>query len=203
MKDCIFSRSFQGLSLEMLHFDCPNSIRKTLGIWPLCLQGCIKSISMPLTFIIFYSIFSFHCLRNALHKQCTSIATIYHLLSLFYFNKLIDLCEKYDVNMCLENVEWAFYNKPGFFTQVKNRPKQTQRFVSDRFGVKDGTWTHTDNHTPLKRTRLPIPPPSRFLLLYITQIFSVCQQYFHTIFYISIKFFLFVLDTKGFQNRVF
>lgn len=37
----------------------------------------------------------------------------------FYFNKIIDLCEKYNVNMCLENVEWAFYNRPGFFKEVK------------------------------------------------------------------------------------
>lgn len=37
----------------------------------------------------------------------------------FYFNKLIDLCEKYNVYMCLENVEWAFYNRPGFFAEVK------------------------------------------------------------------------------------
>ena len=36
-----------------------------------------------------------------------------------YFNKLIDICEKYDIEMCLENVEWAFYNRPGFFTEIK------------------------------------------------------------------------------------
>lgn len=36
-----------------------------------------------------------------------------------YFDKLIDLCENYNVAMCLENVEWAFYNKPGFFSEVK------------------------------------------------------------------------------------
>ncbi len=38
-----------------------------------------------------------------------------------YFDKLIDLCEIYGVDMCLENVEWAFYNRPGFFTEVKSR----------------------------------------------------------------------------------
>lgn len=34
-------------------------------------------------------------------------------------NKIIDICEKFGVNLCLENVEWASYNRPGFFKEVK------------------------------------------------------------------------------------
>ena len=28
-------------------------------------------------------------------------------------------CEKYGVNLCLENVEWAYYNRPGIFRALK------------------------------------------------------------------------------------
>ena len=49
--------------------------------------------------------------------------------------------------------------------------------ISPNFGVKDGTWTHTDNHTPLKRTRLPIPPPSQ-VSLYILQDFLLFVKKF-------------------------
>ncbi len=36
-----------------------------------------------------------------------------------YFNILIELADKYNVDLCLENVEWAFYGKVGFFENVK------------------------------------------------------------------------------------
>lgn len=37
----------------------------------------------------------------------------------YYFNKIIDISQSYGVEICLENVEWAFYNRPGFFAEVK------------------------------------------------------------------------------------
>lgn len=36
-----------------------------------------------------------------------------------YMRKLTFLAKKYGINLCLENVEWAYYNKPGFFKEVK------------------------------------------------------------------------------------
>ncbi len=35
------------------------------------------------------------------------------------FNDMISLCEKYGVELCIENVEWAIYGKVGFFDKVK------------------------------------------------------------------------------------
>lgn len=37
-----------------------------------------------------------------------------------YFNILTDICESYGVDLCIENVEWAFYGKVGFFSGLKN-----------------------------------------------------------------------------------
>lgn len=37
----------------------------------------------------------------------------------FHMQTLTDLAKKYGMQVCLENVEWAFYSKPGFFTEVK------------------------------------------------------------------------------------
>ena len=34
-------------------------------------------------------------------------------------DKLCDIAENYDVNICLETVEWALYNAPGYFKKVK------------------------------------------------------------------------------------
>ncbi len=36
-----------------------------------------------------------------------------------YADKLTKIAKKYNMNVCLENVEWAYYNKPGFFKEVK------------------------------------------------------------------------------------
>ena len=36
------------------------------------------------------------------------------------FSNLCDECEKYGVSLALENVEWAYYNHPSFFSSVKN-----------------------------------------------------------------------------------
>ena len=36
------------------------------------------------------------------------------------FNELCEFCGGYGVEVCLENVEWAFYGVPGFFTKLKN-----------------------------------------------------------------------------------
>ena len=33
-----------------------------------------------------------------------------------------------------------------------------------RLGAVDGTWTHTVSHTPLKRTRLPVPPQPQIFI---------------------------------------
>ncbi len=35
------------------------------------------------------------------------------------FNELCDLAEKYGMEICLENVEWAFYRSIGFFSRMK------------------------------------------------------------------------------------
>lgn len=32
---------------------------------------------------------------------------------------IFDECQKYGVTLCQENVEWAFYNRPGVFTELK------------------------------------------------------------------------------------
>ncbi len=32
-----------------------------------------------------------------------------------------DFCQKYGVELCLENVEWSTYNRPGVFTEIKRR----------------------------------------------------------------------------------
>lgn len=36
-----------------------------------------------------------------------------------YMSVICDLAKKYGVDLCLENVEWAYYNKIGFFKNVK------------------------------------------------------------------------------------
>lgn len=36
-----------------------------------------------------------------------------------YTNALCVLAEKYGINVCIENVEWAFYDKPGFYSELK------------------------------------------------------------------------------------
>ena len=36
------------------------------------------------------------------------------------FNELIDICARYGVSVCLENVYWAFYNAPGWFSNLKD-----------------------------------------------------------------------------------
>ena len=36
------------------------------------------------------------------------------------FNEICALAKTYGVTVCLENVEWGFYNVPGFFTKVKD-----------------------------------------------------------------------------------
>ena len=37
-----------------------------------------------------------------------------------HFNDLTELCGKYGVNVCLENVEWAFFGEPQFFARIKD-----------------------------------------------------------------------------------
>lgn len=34
---------------------------------------------------------------------------------------IADFCEKYGVTLCYENVEWAFYNRPGIFRELKKK----------------------------------------------------------------------------------
>lgn len=36
-----------------------------------------------------------------------------------YMTTLCEMAKKHGVDLCLENVEWAYYNKPGFFKNVK------------------------------------------------------------------------------------
>ena len=36
------------------------------------------------------------------------------------FNELCELCESYGVSVCLENVYWAFFNSPEWFSGLKN-----------------------------------------------------------------------------------
>lgn len=36
-----------------------------------------------------------------------------------YMTELCELAKKYGVDLCLENVEWAYYNQVGFFKEVK------------------------------------------------------------------------------------
>lgn len=36
-----------------------------------------------------------------------------------YMNDVVSLAAKYGIGVCLENVEWAFYGKPGFFSRMK------------------------------------------------------------------------------------
>lgn len=38
-----------------------------------------------------------------------------------HFNILTDICEEYDVELCLENVEWAIYGQVGFFSKIKDQ----------------------------------------------------------------------------------
>ena len=55
-------------------------------------------------------------------------------------------------------------------------------------GAVDGTWTHTVSHTPLKRTRLPVPPQPHYSILsvldcmgYYTAATAFCQALFSPI----------------------
>lgn len=58
-----------------------------------------------------------------------------------YFNLLIEICEKYNVNLCLENVEWAFYGKVGFFSKVKNfSPKLKSCFDIKQARISGYNW---------------------------------------------------------------
>ena len=38
-----------------------------------------------------------------------------------YFNELCDLLSEYDMELCLENVEWCFYSYPEWFSKIKER----------------------------------------------------------------------------------
>ena len=35
--------------------------------------------------------------------------------------KIYEICREYGVRLCYENVEWALYNRPGVFTELKKR----------------------------------------------------------------------------------
>ena len=35
--------------------------------------------------------------------------------------EIAEHCERFGVSLCLENVEWAFYNRPGLFREIKAR----------------------------------------------------------------------------------
>ena len=45
-------------------------------------------------------------------------------------NEAIYFCKRYGVRLCLENVNWSLYNRPGVFRELKNR-------CSELFGVFD------------------------------------------------------------------
>ena len=53
----------------------------------------------------------------------------------------------------------CFLNVP-FKSRTFLQKKWLARWMCKSFsvGAVDGTWTHTVSHTPLKRTRLPVPP---------------------------------------------
>lgn len=36
-------------------------------------------------------------------------------------NEIIGFCSRYGVNLCLENVWWSLYNRPGLFSELKRR----------------------------------------------------------------------------------
>jgi sugar phosphate isomerase/epimerase len=38
-----------------------------------------------------------------------------------YLGNVVDFASGYAVNLCLENVSWCTYNRPGFFTEMKRR----------------------------------------------------------------------------------
>lgn len=38
-----------------------------------------------------------------------------------YLRAAVEFCARYGVKLCLENVAWCIYNKPGIFTQLKQR----------------------------------------------------------------------------------
>lgn len=47
-----------------------------------------------------------------------------------YAHKLTEIAKNYGMKVCLENVEWAYYNKPGFFKEIK-------KFAPDLMGCLD------------------------------------------------------------------
>jgi sugar phosphate isomerase/epimerase len=38
-----------------------------------------------------------------------------------YFREICEFCARFGVSLCLENVEWSTYNRPGVFRELKSR----------------------------------------------------------------------------------
>ena len=49
-----------------------------------------------------------------------------------YLRGAVEFCARYGVKLCLENVAWSIYNKPGIFSQLKERIPQ----LSGVFDIK-------------------------------------------------------------------
>ena len=41
-----------------------------------------------------------------------------------YFREICEFCARYGVDVCLENVSWCTYNRPGLFRELKSRVPQ-------------------------------------------------------------------------------
>lgn len=61
---------------------------------------------------------SYYTLHGKARLKKSTVFNNYEEIS-FYMNALTKLAKKYDMGVCLENVEWAYYGKPGFFSQIK------------------------------------------------------------------------------------
>lgn len=47
--------------------------------------------------------------------------------------KIFSVCKEYGVRLCYENVEWALYNRPGIFTQLKKNARGSAAYwISNR-----------------------------------------------------------------------
>lgn len=49
--------------------------------------------------------------KNSVPPDCAKLAPA--------FEEIMDCCQKYGINLCLETVHWALYNQPGIFSKLK------------------------------------------------------------------------------------
>lgn len=59
------------------------------------------------------------CKNYTFHGKVGKVESIDEIES--YLSPAVGFCSRYGVNLCLENVAWSIYHKPGIFSELKRR----------------------------------------------------------------------------------